>query len=191
VLHLVGFGVRRIFMSLGYLGNVIEEHFGDGSHFGCTIEYLREDKPLGTAGALSLLPSRPADPILVMNGDLVTQADVGAMIDQHARATSGNVAVTMATRRYFHTVPYGSVELDGNRIVEIAEKPTLSKLINAGIYLLSPALLDRVPRDTEFGMVTLIESCLERGERVESFELAAGDWIDVGQHDQLKQARGE
>jgi NDP-sugar pyrophosphorylase family protein len=87
-------------------------------------------------------------------------------------------------------VPYGAVELDGNRIVEITEKPTLNRLINAGIYLVSPRLLDRIPADKEFGMPSLIEMSLARGERVEAFEIAE-DWIDVGQKEQLKEARGE
>ena len=82
ILHLVGSGIRRVFISVNYLGHVIEDHFGDGSDFGCRIEYLREAEPLGTAGSLSLLPT-PTDPVLVMNGDLVTSADVGHLLDFH------------------------------------------------------------------------------------------------------------
>ena len=186
VLHLVGFGIRRIFIAVNYLGHVIENHFGDGKLFGCTIEYLREHQPLGTCGALSLLPARPSEPFLVVNGDLVTQANIGAMLDAHAR----DVMITVATRRYLHTVPYGAVDLDGSRVVGFVEKPTLDRLINAGIYIVSPQLLDRVPRDTELGMPALIATCLERHERVEAFEIA-DDWIDVGQKEQLRQARGE
>jgi NDP-sugar pyrophosphorylase family protein len=189
VLHLVGFGIRRVFLSVNYLANVIEDHFGDGSKFGCTIEYLREQAPLGTGGALSLLPEPPTSPFLVLNGDLVTQANFGAMIDTHMR-NEPDVMLTMATRRYFHTVPYGTVEVDKDRITEVVEKPTLSRLINAGIYLVSPRLLDRVPKDREFGMPSLVEMCLSRGERVDAFEVA-DDWIDVGHKDQLQAARGE
>jgi dTDP-glucose pyrophosphorylase len=186
VLHLVGFGVRRIFLAVNYLGHVVEQHFGDGKQLGCSIEYLREQQPLGTCGALSLLPERPTEPFLVLNGDLVTQANFGAMLDAHR----GDVMLTIATRRHFHTVPYGVVEVDGTRVTQIVEKPTISRLINAGIYLLSPSLLDRIPHDTEFGMPSLVESCLARNERVESFEIA-DDWIDVGQKEQLSKARGE
>ena len=186
VLHLVGFGVRRIFIAVNYLGHVIEDHFGDGKLFGCTIEYLREQQPLGTCGALSLLPARPSEPFLVVNGDLVTQANIAAMFDGH----TGNTMISVATRRYLHTVPYGAVDLDGSRVTGFVEKPTLDRLINAGIYVVSPQLLDRVPKDTELGMPELIATCLERGERVEAFEIA-DDWIDVGQKEQLRQARGE
>ena len=189
VLHLVGFGVRKIYVSLNYLGHIIEQHFGDGARFGCAIEYLREDRPLGTGGALSLLPELPSAPFVVVNGDVITQADLGAMLDAH-EANATDVMITLATRRYVHTVPFGCIEVEGNRIVEVEEKPTISRLINAGMYVVSPRLLARVARNTEFSMPSLIEGCLERGERVESFEIA-DDWIDVGQKEQLAMARGE
>lgn len=189
VLNLVGFGVRKIYISLNYLGHIIERHFGDGARFGCAIEYLREDRPLGTGGALSLLPELPSSPLLVVNGDVVTQADLGAMIDTHT-AGGPDLQLTVATRRYLHTVPFGCIEVDGNRIVDLDEKPTISRLINAGIYVVSPRLIARIERNTELSMPSLIEGCISRGERVEAFEIA-DDWIDVGQKDQLAEARGE
>lgn len=192
VLHLVGFGVRRIFLSINYLGQMIEEHFGDGSRFGCVIEYLREDKPLGTGGALGLLEQRPTAPMLVVNGDVVTQANFGAMIDAHSvrHEAQPETMITVATRRYFHSIPFGCVRAEGDRIVDIEEKPTISQLINAGMYVVSPQVLDHIPRDVEFMMPTLIDGSLSRGEVVKSFEVAE-DWIDVGQREQLRQARGE
>lgn len=188
VLHLVGFGVRRIFLAVNYLGHMIEEHFGDGAGFGCSIGYLREDRPLGTGGALALLPEPPAHPILVVNGDLVTQADVGVMLDGHVGAT--DAALTVAVRRYVQTIPFGCVDVDDGCVVAIEEKPMMSRLINAGIYAVEPRLLDRIPRDAEFTMPGLVADCLQRGERVRSFEVSE-DWIDIGQREQLGEARGE
>ena len=185
VLHLVGFGIRRIFLSVNYLGHVIEEHFGDGSRFGCRIEYLCEDTPLGTGGALSQLPEPPADPLIVMNGDLVTEAEIGAMIDFHVR---GGQIATIGVRRYTHTVPFGCLEVEGDRVVSFEEKPTLVRLVNAGIYVLDPALPGRVPKNQLFGLPTLLEDCLDRKEKLSAFEIHA-DWIDIGQRDQLKRAR--
>ena len=186
VLHLVSFGIRRVFLSINYLGNVIEDHFGDGARFGCRIEYVREERPLGTGGALAELPATPTTPLVVMNGDLITQADLGAMLEYHA---AGGQRATLAVRRYVHTVPFGCVDLDGERVVRMEEKPSLSVLANAGIYVLDPHLLARIPRGQEFPLPGLLEQCLARGETVAAFEIE-DDWIDVGQRDQLKQARG-
>jgi dTDP-glucose pyrophosphorylase len=189
VLHLVGYGIRRIFMATNYLAHVIQDHFGDGQAMGVQIEYLREERPLGTGGALALLPETPRDPLLVMNGDLVTQADLGGMLDAHARRAAGPPAVaTVGVRRYLHTVPFGCLEVDGDTVAAFEEKPTLTRLVNAGIYVLEPALLARVPRDHEFPLPALLEDCLRRGERVRAFEVT-DDWVDVGQREQLQQAR--
>lgn len=187
VLHLVGFGVRRIFISVNYLAHLIEEHFGDGSQFGCRIDYLREERPLGTGGALSILPEVPTAPLLVVNGDVVTQADLGAMIDYHA---SGDGVVTVATRPYLHTVPFGCIEVRDGRVIEMEEKPTLTRSINAGMYVISPEVIARIPRSTELTMPSVLEDCLARNERVLAYEVAT-DWVDVGQKEQLREARGE
>jgi dTDP-glucose pyrophosphorylase len=186
VLHLVSFGIRHVFLSINYLGNVIEDHFGDGSRFGCRIRYIREEKALGTGGALAELPSAPTLPLVVMNGDLITQADIGAMLEYHA---AGGQEITLGVRRYSHTVPFGCVDLEGERVVRMEEKPRLSVLVNAGIYILNPGLVARIPRGQEFPLPGLLEQCLSRGEAVAAFEIE-DDWIDVGQRDQLKQARG-
>jgi dTDP-glucose pyrophosphorylase len=184
VLHLIGYGIRRVFISINYLGHMIEEHFGDGSRLGCRIEYLREERPLGTGGSLSLLPAPPSEPILVMNGDLVTDVDVASLLAFH-RSHGG--AGTMGVRRYRHVVPFGCVDLEGDRITRLDEKPTLTRMVNAGIYVLSPSLVARVPQ-AEMGMPDLFEQCLTRGDAVRAFEIET-DWIDVGQREQLKRAR--
>jgi dTDP-glucose pyrophosphorylase len=179
VLHLVGHGIRRVFLSVGYKAHVIEEHFGDGSKFGCRIEYLREESPLGTGGALSLLPEKPTAPVLVLNGDLVTQADVGAMLDAHK-----NRAVTLGVRRYVHTVPYGCVETDSaGRVEWIQEKPDVSVMVNAGVYIVEPYVIASIPSGP-YSMPDLIDGWQTVAHEIED------DWLDVGQHDQLRLARG-
>ena len=185
VLHLAGFGIKRIYLSIGYLGEVIEDHFGDGSRFGCVIDYLREDEPLGTAGALALLPTTPADPLVLMNGDLVTGADVGTLLDFHA---SGGFSVTIGIRRYLHTVPFGCVERDGDRVLRIEEKPTLTREVNSGIYALDPAVIELIPREEPSTMPGLIDRLLADGRPVGAFEIE-DDWIDIGQREQLERAR--
>jgi NDP-sugar pyrophosphorylase family protein len=187
ILHLVSCGIRRIFIAIHYLGQMIEAHFGDGSSLGCRIEYLREEVPLGTGGALSLLPSRPEEPLLVMNGDLVTQANVAGLLDQHE---STRCHLTVAVREYSHTVPFGCVQVDSGRVTCLEEKPILSRLVNAGIYAVDAALLPRVPSGQKFPMTALVEDCIARGEPVGAFPVE-GEWIDVGRPSQLLQARGE
>jgi dTDP-glucose pyrophosphorylase len=185
LLHLLGFGIRRVFLAIRYLGHTIEDHFGDGTRFGCQISYLREDEAGGSGGALSLLPEVPTAPLLVMNGDLVTQADIGAILDFHER---GRFKATVGLRPYQHRVPYGCVEVADQRIVSFDEKPMISRLINAGIYVLTPDLPARVPRSTEYPMPALLQECLDRGEPVGGF-LIEDEWMDVGHGEQLKAAR--
>jgi dTDP-glucose pyrophosphorylase len=186
VLHLVGHGIRRIYLAVGYLGNVIEDHFGDGWQLGAQIDYLREDFPLGTGGALSLLPQVPDEPLLVMNGDLVTQADLGSLLDAHVAA---NRVATIGIRRYVHAVPFGCVDRDGDRVLRLEEKPALTRDVNTGIYALSPELVARVEPGQPLTLPDLVGQALERGEPVGAFEIE-DDWIDVGQREQLDRARG-
>jgi dTDP-glucose pyrophosphorylase len=186
VLHLVGFGVKRIFLSVRHLAAIVEKHFGDGSSFGCRIEYLREDDPLGTAGALSLLPERPAHPLLVLNGDLVTDVDVGQLLHAHE---AGGHAATLGTRIYAHSVPFGVLGVEGGRVVEIVEKPLVSWTVNAGIYALAPRFLDSVPRETAVDMPDLIVQAIARGESVGAFHLS-GEWSDVARPADLMRVHG-
>jgi dTDP-glucose pyrophosphorylase len=185
VLHLVSFGIKRVFLSINYLGGVIEEHFRDGARFGCRIEYLRDETDaMGTGGSLSLLPEKPRDPLLVLNGDLVTQANLEALLEAHVR---GGYAATLGIRRYVHPVPFGCVDIDNGRVTRFEEKPAMERSVNAGLYVLQPELLARVPRRA-FPITHLFEECLERGEPVGAFEIQE-DWIDVGQRDQLREAQ--
>jgi len=185
VLHLVGYGIREIYLSVNYLGDAIRKHFGDGATFGCNIKYLQEDEPLGTGGALSLLPAKPTETLLVMNGDLLTQADIGAMLEAHAR---GRCKITVGVREYSFTIPYGCVEVEGDRVLRLEEKPVLGRLINTGIYALEPDVIGRVPQNQHFLITSLIEQAIAIGDHVSSFRIS-DDWIDVGQKEQLRQAR--
>jgi dTDP-glucose pyrophosphorylase len=185
VFHLVSHGIDRVFLAVNYMSEVIERHFGDGSRFGCRIEYLRETVPLGTAGAISLLPQPPVDSLVVLNGDLVTQADIGALLDLHE--ARGN-ACTVGVGRYVHTVPFGTVLRAGDAITAIEEKPTIEREINAGIYALSPEVVARIPAGQPLSMPDVIVDAIRRGDRVGAFTVA-DDWIDVGRHEQLEEAR--
>jgi dTDP-glucose pyrophosphorylase len=185
VLHLVGAGVTRIFVSVNYLAHVIEDHFGDGAGYGARIEYLRETEPLGTGGAIGLLPEPPVDPILVLNGDLVTNVDVGALLALHA---ARGFAATIGTRRYMHTVPFGCVTRDGDRVTALEEKPSIVREVNTGIYAIDPAIVRLVEPGVALTMPEFIGRVIDQGSPVGAFEVE-DDWIDVGQRDQLARAR--
>ena len=187
ILHLVGSGIRRVFLAVNYLGEQIEAHFGDGREFGCQIEYLREEIPLGTGGALSLLPESPSDPILVLNGDLLSQFNVGRLLEHQKKSAS---LACVAVHHHRYTVPFGVVETEQGLLRDLSEKPTQSWAVNAGIYVLDPKLLQRIPQGQLFPLPALLEDCLQRGEPVLVHQLE-DDWMDVGLPQQLKQARGE
>jgi NDP-sugar pyrophosphorylase family protein len=187
VLNLVGLGIGKIFISVNYLGKQIEDFFGNGRNHGCDIEYLREESPLGTGGALSLLPVLPTEPLVVLNGDVLTQSDIATMIRFHA---AGRFAATVAFQDYLHTVPFGVLDLAGDRVTGMREKPTFSWPSNAGIYVLEPRLIPRLPAGTNFPMPAVLEDCLERGDKVGAFRID-GDWIDIGRPAELRKARGE
>jgi dTDP-glucose pyrophosphorylase len=186
VLHLVGFGIRRIFLSVNYLSHIIEEHFQDGLKFGCQIEYLHEDQPLGTGGALSLLPETPENPVLVMNGDLIVQSDFNRMLQFHQ---DGNYHATMALRPYTHEVAFGCAEIEDDRLIQLEEKPVLTKLVNAGIYVLSPDAVEQVPENTFYPITQLFETALTDNLPCGAYVMEE-DWMDIGQPHQLRKANG-
>lgn len=185
VLHLVGSGIRKIYLSINYLGEQIEDYFGDGKKFGCSIEYLREDRPLGTGGALSLLPPQKY-PIVVMNGDQITQADIGKILRFH---DDEGVSATLGVRHYQVEIPFGVVQQEGKRLRGFQEKPSVHYLVNTGIYVLNPDVLALVPRQKEFPITTLFDYLLVNGREIGAHHIEE-DWIDVGRRDDLKTASG-
>lgn len=185
VLHLAGHGIRRIHLAVNFMAHVIEEHFQDGSKFGCEISYLREAEPLGTAGPLSLLESVPEHPLLVINGDLVTQFDAGSLLREHSRTQN---ALTIGAKLYSHQVPFGCVTTEGPKVTKIVEKPTISRLVNAGIYVLDPSVISKIPREQTCQMTDFITNLINNDLQIGVFELQ-DDWIDVGHRDSLSMAQ--
>jgi len=187
ILHLVSYGIRRIFLSVNHLARVIEDYFEDGSRYGTKIEYLREVEPSGSGGAISLLPEIPNNGVLVMNGDLIFDINLNDMIEFHNRK---NFYATMGVYAYFHQVPYGCVEIQNNKLTGMEEKPILEKTINAGIYILSPKAVSAIPKDTYFPITTLFGDALKNNLECGTFFIEK-EWLDIGSPQQLWQARGE
>lgn len=180
-------GYRKFLVCVNYLADQIRDHFGDGSRWGADIEYVQEEKRLGTAGALSLLPERPADPFFVMNGDLLTKVRFESILNFHQEHRA---VATMAVREYDFQVPYGVVRMEGDRISAIDEKPTQRFFVNAGIYTLSPQVLDEIPKDTFYDMPTLFQSLADRREAACAYPLREY-WLDIGRMDELERAQRE
>jgi dTDP-glucose pyrophosphorylase len=169
-------GIQRLNVTTHYKPEKIVEHFGTGSAFGVDINYVNEDLPLGTAGALRLLP-KPEHPFLVVNGDVLTSIDYRQMLDYHREHEAD---MTVAVNLHTIKVPYGVVDSDGSRITGLREKPDLTLFVNAGIYLLDPSVYAHIPAEHHFDMTDLIHSLIEAGRRVVSFPIREY-WLDVGQ----------
>lgn len=173
-------GFSRFYLAVNFKADVIESYFGDGSEMGARIEYLREEQRMGTAGALSLLPERPERPVLLTNADLLTKVDCAGLMDAH-HATGA--AATMAVREYEMRVPFGVVVEEQGVITEIREKPVIRSIVNAGIYVLSPEVLDLVPGGSYLDVPSLFERAMGAGLVARSHRVD-GYWMDIGRiHD--------
>jgi dTDP-glucose pyrophosphorylase/CBS domain-containing protein len=177
-------GIRRINISTHYLADTIKSYFKDGSDLGVEINYVHETEPLGTGGALSLMPATQ-DPILVMNGDILTDIDFRAMYAFHREH---GAALTVAVGIQETTVPFGVVECDGINVEKIVEKPTLRMMISAGIYLVEPEVCELVQSGQPLDMPDLIAKMIRRGLPVIAFPLREG-WIDIGTPEDYARAR--
>lgn len=169
-------GFRRFHVAVNYKAEQIEAHFGDGADLGVEIRYLREQERLGTAGALSLLPDLPTQPLVVTNADLLTKEDFGAMVDHHVEAQA---EATMAVRDYEMQVPFGVVREREGRIETIEEKPMQRFVVNAGMYVLSPEAVALVPRGRYYDMPTLFQQLVDAGRTTRCHPIA-GYWLDIG-----------
>ncbi len=185
--HIVGqlqqAGIRRVNLATHYKADVIAEHFGDGSRFSLDIEYVNEDRPLGTAGAVGLLGDS-GEPLLVMNGDILTDVNIATMLDFH-RANRADM--TVAVRPCEIEVPYGVVDTDGLVITRVDEKPVIRYFINAGMYLLNGDVCRLVPTGQRYDMTDLIARAIALGRRVISFPLREY-WLDIGRREDYVRA---
>ncbi len=179
-------GVRDVSLATHYLPESILEHFGDGAQFGVRLNYSQEDQPLGTAGGLRLLP-RPDGPMLVMNGDILTDVSVERMLAFHREHAA---VLTVGVRRYEIEVPFGVIDCEDVWVTGLREKPRQEVFINAGVYLLAPAALDAIPADRRFDMTDLIQLLLDQQQPVVSFPILEY-WLDVGRHQDLQRAEAD
>jgi dTDP-glucose pyrophosphorylase len=183
--RLVHYGVTRIHVTLGYLPEVIVNHFEDGSKFDCQIFYTKEPKPLGTIGALSLIENLKADTILLMNSDILSNINFEEFYQMFINSGAG---MSIASIPYSVNIPYAVLETVEGEVKSFVEKPTYTHYSNAGIYLIQRKYLDRIPKGEFFNATDLIESLLANGVKVNTFPIL-GYWLDIGKHEDFKKAQ--
>jgi dTDP-glucose pyrophosphorylase len=177
-------GFRQFVIAVHYLGQVIENYFGNGERWQVEVGYVREDTPLGTAGALSLLAPRPSAPFVVSNGDVLADIRYGELLDFHIRQQA---AATMAVRLHEWQHPFGVVRTNGLEIVGFEEKPVTQTHVNGGIYALAPQALDALPASSPCDMPSLFERLQAQGQRTVAYPMHE-PWLDVGRPDDLEKA---
>lgn len=180
-----GEGFRHFVLAVHHLAHMIEDHFRDGSRLGVEIDYLREERPLGTGGALGLMMHRPDRPFIVTNGDVLSEARYGEILEFHVRH---GAAATMAVRPFEWQHPFGVVHTDGVDITGFEEKPVVRSRINAGIYALDPLALEVVAPDEHCDMPTLFERLQASGHRAIVYPMHE-PWLDIGRPADLEHAR--
>jgi dTDP-glucose pyrophosphorylase len=177
-------GIERLSVATHYLNEKIATHFGDGQDFGMEISYIKEDTPLGTAGALGLMEPIK-EPMLVINGDILTRVDFRSMLDFHNKH---NADLTIGVRQYEMEVPFGVLDCDGPDVLRISEKPQHRFLVNAGIYLINPTAHHYIPHKKFFNMTDLIDKLLVEKRKVVSFPILEY-WLDIGQPTDYQKAQ--
>lgn len=178
-------GFRHFYISVNYLADAIKSHFGDGRALGVSIEYLHEKNRLGTAGGLSILPTVPADPVIVMNGDLLTNVRFDEMLNFHI---DQKAMATMAVREFEYQIPYGVVDIKDNKLIGINEKPIKKHYVSAGIYVLSPEVINVIPKEEYYDMTTLFENILQASPSVATYPLQEY-WLDIGRMEEFERAQ--
>ena len=187
ILNFKKYGFINIVLCVSYKSEIIEEYFKDGSEFGVNIEYIHENKRMGTAGALSLLKGELDESFFVMNGDLLTNINFEHMLEYHLTNSSMG---TMGVREYDFQVPYGVVNIDGQNILSIEEKPVHQFFVSGGVYILSHEVLKYIPKDEFYDMPTLFKKMIEEKEKSISFPIHEY-WLDIGRIEEFEKANNE
>ncbi|HVE94136.1 MAG TPA: sugar phosphate nucleotidyltransferase [Acidimicrobiales bacterium] len=176
-------GVEDAWLALNYKASLFERRIRDGKHVGLRVQYVREESPLGNAGALAMLPARGAQHVFITNADIITGLDYARLFDFH-RAHGG--LVTMACVSFATTLKYGVVRTKGTVLDRMEEKPELRFLCNAGMYVLDRSVLKLVPKNTFIEMPTVLERVRAKGEPVHIFPLIE-DWVDAGSPEEFQE----
>ena len=177
-------GFRRFVLVVHHMSRIIEDYFGDGRKWGIEINYIKEEKPLGTAGGLALLSNLALEPFVVTNGDVLSNINYSDILQFHLK---NRCSATMAVRDYEIVHPFGVVNLEGSNIIKVEEKPIFRSFINAGVYVLSVETISGLTQDAYLDMTDLLESLIIKKEKICAY-LTLESWIDVGRPEDLNAA---
>lgn len=183
--RLIEFGIKKIYISVKYLGEQIVDYFGDGSSKGISIEYIWEDKPLGTAGALALVQQFNSEHILLMNSDLFTSANFEEL---YIKLIEEEADMAVASTEYKVDIPYAVFQTENGEVKAFKEKPSYIYHSNAGIYILKKELINKIPKNEFYDITDLMEDLVSKGGKL-VFNPILGYWIDIGKPVDYKQAQ--
>lgn len=184
--RLANVGIENIYLSINYLGEQLEAYFGDGSSKNIKVEYLKEQKPLGTIGSVLLVDEFQYDDILVMNSDLLTNIDFA---DFYKAFKDSDADMAVAATSYHVDIPYAVLETDENQKVKtLKEKPRYTYFSNAGIYIIKKKLLDMIPQNQFYDITDLMEKVIEMDQKLVTYPIN-GYWLDIGKHEDFKKAQ--
>ena len=182
----IEYGFRQFHFSVNYLKNQIIDYFGNGKKWDVNINYLIEKKPLGTAGSLQLLPKQ-SQPFIVINGDLLTRLDLNRILNFHIE---NQADATLGVRNHTEKVPYGVVKVEGTRLLSFEEKPTFNHLVNAGVYVINPNLLDIIKVNSFLDMPNFLEIAKDKSHKISVYPIHEY-WLDIGKPEFLEKAHSE
>ena len=168
--------ITKVNVSVFHEPQKITSHFGNGDEFGVDIKYVTEERPLGTAGSLKQMDTIQ-EPILVINGDILTQVNFKSMADFHQ---DHKCEMTVAVIKSTFEVPYGVIETTGETVNKLIEKPCIEYFINAGIYIIEPTVPDIIPENEKCDMTDVIQSLLDQNRPIVAFPVSEY-WQDIGQ----------
>ncbi len=183
--QLVKYGIDNISICTNYLSDHIISYLGEGTQRNITIEYIIEEKKLGTIGAVSLIDNFKHDCILVMNADLLTNINLEEFYHEFMRS---GASMSVACTPYKVDIPYAILEIDKSYIRSLKEKPTFTYYSNAGIYLIKKDALSHIPYNTHFNATDLIEHLIKIDQKVTYFPIL-GYWLDIGSMDDFQKAQ--
>ncbi len=183
--RLAAHGIKDIYLATNYKSDYIKNFFGNGERYGINFHISKEEKPLGTAGPLSLLRNELDDDFIVMNGDILSLIDFAEMV---SFAKSKESLLTIAIKKEILPFAFGNIFFDGDFVTDIEEKPDIITYILAGIYVMKPAILDLVPDGVYYGMDSLIKDLLKKNMKVAKYELKKY-WLDIGRLNDYEKAQ--